>query len=337
MKAIPGSRKQSGLDSTRPSRSLLTPALAAAVLGLAPFAAHAQIVAVEGTADAQIRSSDDFMYTDGNHEVMGGPPLLTTTGMAWVVGDGSNNAGFAEGSWQAHAGWDRLGVRASAEGAASLPEGSSFEYSRSFTTTRSFASLSIPDLVITGPGDFTTISLNLLFNGLMAGGLDSGAGVGVRSSQVALGTGVSGGQQMSGAFSGLWDFWQSPWTMSESSTGILGPDYHGGPVDLTTGLWEVPTGTPLTLSLALQATVALDLYAYSATEVSGSIMMDAFHSLSFPIGSPVFNLPDGYTAHAPSYGIVDNLFAPIPEPGEYAALAGLGLLGFALWRRTRRA
>ncbi|MBK9138230.1 MAG: hypothetical protein IPM17_05615 [Verrucomicrobia bacterium] len=37
---------------------------------------------------------------------------------------------------------------------------------------------------------------------------------------------------------------------------------------------------------------------------------------------------------------VDNLTlngAVVPEPHEYAAMAGLGLLGFAVWRRARRA
>lgn len=29
--------------------------------------------------------------------------------------------------------------------------------------------------------------------------------------------------------------------------------------------------------------------------------------------------------------------AVVPEPHEYAALAGVGLLGFAAWRRSRRA
>ncbi len=29
-------------------------------------------------------------------------------------------------------------------------------------------------------------------------------------------------------------------------------------------------------------------------------------------------------------------FAPVPEPAHYAALAGTGLLAFAIWRRTRR-
>jgi hypothetical protein len=31
---------------------------------------------------------------------------------------------------------------------------------------------------------------------------------------------------------------------------------------------------------------------------------------------------------------IDNFsFSAVPEPGEYAALAGAGLIGFALWRR----
>ncbi|HMO65712.1 MAG TPA: hypothetical protein PKE47_10925, partial [Verrucomicrobiota bacterium] len=42
----------------------------------------------------------------------------------------------------------------------------------------------------------------------------------------------------------------------------------------------------------------------------------------------------------PNSILVDNVTlngAVVPEPHEYAALAGLGLLGFAVWRRTRRA
>jgi MYXO-CTERM domain-containing protein len=70
---------------------------------------------------------------------------------------------------------------------------------------------------------------------------------------------------------------------------------------------------------------------------SGSfVRLDALHSLSLPLTGPVFNLPAGYDADAPSYGIADNVFTPVPEPGHYAAAAALGLLGFGLWRRGRR-
>lgn len=39
---------------------------------------------------------------------------------------------------------------------------------------------------------------------------------------------------------------------------------------------------------------------------------------------------------AVSSGTVEYQFTVVPEPEEYAALAGAGLIGFALWRRSRR-
>jgi hypothetical protein len=62
----------------------------------------------------------------------------------------------------------------------------------------------------------------------------------------------------------------------------------------------------------------------------------ALATLALPTSGPVFDLPSGYTANALSYGIVDNIFTPVPEPEHYAALAGAGLLAFGLWRRHSR-
>jgi len=40
-------------------------------------------------------------------------------------------------------------------------------------------------------------------------------------------------------------------------------------------------------------------------------------------------------ANTPFWG-ASMQFTPVPEPAEWAAMAGIGLLGFGLWRRSRR-
>jgi hypothetical protein len=324
----------------------LTPALAAAALGLTLTPAHAQVIfGVSGNASGVIRSGG-IGYTDSEsgseyYDPVYGhtPPVpITTTGTAQVVGDGIDNAGTAGGEWSSYAGWDRLGVATSASATASLPLESFF--SEVLTSVQAYAvsSLTVQNLVISGPGAFATISLNLLFNSAMSADLAVSSEDFYSSSQssVSFSSSLSGAVGSQGVFDGDWGLSKTSYSESESSRGLLGPDYHGGPVELTTGRWRVPTGTPLTLSLSLSAGSYVDVRAWDATERSGTSAVDAYHSLSLPLDGPVFNLPDGYAADAPSYGIVDNVFTPVPEPGEYAALAGLGLLGFGLWRRARR-
>lgn len=59
------------------------------------------------------------------------------------------------------------------------------------------------------------------------------------------------------------------------------------------------------------------------------------------LSAVTFRIAFGDLNNSPNNGVLlDNLTlngTAVPEPHEYAALAGLGLLGFAVWRRTRRA
>jgi hypothetical protein len=327
----------------------LTPALAVAALGFTLTPAHAQVVfQVGGEVLNQIGAtagSGGIAYSDlgsgsGHYDPAAGhnPPVpLITTGQSQLAGDGVNNAGTARAEWSAYAGWDRLGVATSASATVSRPPGSAHEVS-AYPYATADSRLSIQNLVISGPGDFATISLNLLFNSALSGSLAVSGGdtESFRRSHVGFSSSLDGDGEAQGVFDGLWRLEESGSAVQESSHGLLGANYHGGPVELTTGTWLVPTGTPLTLSLSLNALSFVDVSAQDATERSGASALDAYHSLSLPLDGPVFNLPAGYAANAPGYGIVDNVFTPVPEPGEYAALAGLGLLGFGLWRRARR-
>lgn len=58
------------------------------------------------------------------------------------------------------------------------------------------------------------------------------------------------------------------------------------------------------------------------------------------LSAVTFRIAFGDSNNGANNGVLlDNLTlngAAVPEPHEYAALAGLGLLGFAVWRRTRR-
>jgi len=322
----------------------LTPALAAAALGLTLTPAHAQVVFnVGGNTSGSIQSggitySDSESGSEYYNPVSGYNPSvpITTTGTAQVVGDGIDNAGTAGGGWSAYAGWDRLGVATSASATASLPPESFFSEVRSTGDAGAGTYLTVSGLVISGPSAFATISLNLLFNSAMSADLAVEDPNSYSQSYVSFGSSLSGTVGSQGDFDGFWRLSKTSYSEREFSSGLLGPDYHGGPVELTTGRWRVPTGTPLRLALLLEASSSVSVSANDATERSGASALDAYHSLSLPLDGPVFNLPDGYAADAPSYGIVDNVFTPVPEPGEYAALAGLGLLGFGLWRRARR-
>ncbi len=116
-----------------------------------------------------------------------------------------------------------------------------------------------------------------------------------------------------------------------AGTGLLS-GYTGGTVDLTTSGFSIPLGVPV------QAELRLELFG-SATSAGGrleGIDADFLHTLTFPTDGDVFNLPEGYTASSAGLGVADNGFAPVPEPGAWAAvgLAGAGLFGVAR-RRLR--
>jgi hypothetical protein len=67
--------------------------------------------------------------------------------------------------------------------------------------------------------------------------------------------------------------------------------------------------------------------------VSGLAQVDAFHTFGLPQNAPVFNLPAGFSADAPSIGMVDNVIATAPEPVPVGRRA-VGLM--VVWGLRRR-
>jgi hypothetical protein len=110
---------------------------------------------------------------------------------------------------------------------------------------------------------------------------------------------------------------------------VLG-DSDGWIVDgvFQTPTFLVPLDTPLLLTVTLTASATA--VTRDGAPVSAVTAFD--HTLRFPLDGPVFNLPEGYTAHSLQAGIVNNVSA-VPLPPT-AWLLALGLAGIAA--RTRR-
>jgi hypothetical protein len=112
--------------------------------------------------------------------------------------------------------------------------------------------------------------------------------------------------------------------VAAGGTGIL-----AGGDQLVTPVFHVTLGTPFSLR------VSMDVSAGASTNVThgnADAAATFAHTLRFPTGGPVFDLPEGYTLDAPSAGIVDNAFA-VPEPSTLS----LTLFGSALLASLRRA
>lgn len=114
---------------------------------------------------------------------------------------------------------------------------------------------------------------------------------------------------------------------SSTATGILaGPDLFSTPA------FDVVVGTPFSVR------VQMELRAGTNTNIThgnanATASLVEFH---FPIDTPVFDLPEGYTVDAPTAGIDDNEY--LPEPSHPAMLAaGASLLALLSRRRARGA
>ena len=109
--------------------------------------------------------------------------------------------------------------------------------------------------------------------------------------------------------------------------------FTGSGYDLTLSSGNALILNPQTGSVTPQGSATAALAA--STSVTGT----GPGSLPFTRGSDdavaIFFGVSGAAFPFPSMS-VDNV-SVVPEPHEYAALAGLGLLGFAVWRRSRRA
>jgi len=94
----------------------------------------------------------------------------------------------------------------------------------------------------------------------------------------------------------------------------------------------------------LDATLSITLTDRTATDttltavLSGEDFSTITHSFTFDFTGPLFVGPSTYGANGVNVSF-DNLTystSAVPEPSTYAALAGLGMLGFAMLRRRRQ-
>ncbi|HEY1337258.1 MAG TPA: hypothetical protein VGF59_07095 [Bryobacteraceae bacterium] len=132
-----------------------------------------------------------------------------------------------------------------------------------------------------------------------------------------------------------------------SNAGFIGENWFGVD-DLkfwgVSGLFDsgritVPTNTPLTL--AMNITVSEVAAANGIADAGAGV--NAFNTFGLPIGTPVFDLPPGFTANAPSIGLVNNIIPgdSAPEPMSMGLVAaGLVMVGLVAGRshiaRSRR-
>ena len=94
----------------------------------------------------------------------------------------------------------------------------------------------------------------------------------------------------------------------------------------------VPLNTPVALQIQLQA-------GAGSFDLGGVASVDFGSSLDFPIGVPLFNLPDGYTANDSDKFILHNQFQPpsasgVPEPATWPVV--LIVIAALIWQRNRR-
>ncbi len=282
-----------------------------------------------GAVGAAAVFSTNLDLPGSSHDISDQHPVSSV-----LADDGSFFAGL-EASAAAVASVSKLGARAS----FAIPAQNFAEVGIVSGGAGSSAGLRYDDIVFThiGDPDNTTpisVSTNFLLDGFFVlenGSDDTRASAGV-SVTYGLGTGFANAVTTIGGINRTRDHGN----LTASNSGVfqqagLGSDMSIHGVFTSTSL-TVPVGVPVPLSLRIIA--GTQGASRDGAAVAGA--SNFLDTLFLANDGPVFNLPDGYTAHSLSARIVDNHVQPVPLPATLF-MFGAAVLALACRRRERAA
>jgi hypothetical protein len=281
---------------------------------------------------------------------------LGLAGTATALGDNYYSRGTVTGTYGAIATFGGLSgiTSADADYPAAAPNAAYYNLGLSSrSNTRSITSITVSDLIFEGPTGTVSTRLNFLyssagnanlsFNPVGKGNANWGIQLSVQMPDIGgpisfsgLATGAYGGNQ---GVPGVANF-----AGASSNTDGLLSGYTSGTITLHTPFVEVPTGVPVSIS------ISLDVSSFVGVEYGARGTAGVTANVGFPggglvsgVGTDVFDLRAGYTAKSSAWQLQANALGgggggggAVPEPQEYAAVFGVGLLGFAIWRRRNR-
>lgn len=211
------------------------------------------------------------------------------------------------------------------------------------TTSLAEGTLIIDDLIFTGPGHSTVVTLNILVSGYLFNLPQANNHVtAYTSSYVTLGVNWNhGATEFSGSQSKIVEQtdYLGPLETHENAGGdFAGVDF---PHLISLGEYSVSLNTPYTLRLFLGVSARTNLTGHGIGFARAD--SDFGHTVSFPQTGPVFNIEEGYSVSSVSADIVDNQWlgtpveatlVPLP-PALWLLVPALSLLGLRRARPTR--